>query len=80
MLGMATSMTIAFPALQYFHTGGGTPYNGLMMGRLRPKRVPFSGLQVHERVGISPVTVYENVGKSVLSVCNRPKMANRCIL
>ena len=60
--------------------GGGTPYNGLMMGRLRPKRVPFSGLQVHERVGISPVTVYENVGKSVLSVCNWPKMANRCIL
>ena len=81
MLGMATSMTIAFPALQYFHSGGGgTPYNGLMMGRLRPKRVPFSGLQVHERVGISPVTVYENVGKSVLSVCNWPKMADRCIL
>ena len=60
--------------------GGGTPYNGLMMGRLRPKGVPFSGFQVHERVGISPVTVYENVGKSVLSVCNWPKMANRCIL
>ena len=78
---MATTMTIAFPALQYFHSGGGgTPYNGLTMGRLRPKGVPFSRLQVHERVGISPVTVYENVGKSVLSVCNWPKMANRCIL
>ena len=23
MLGVATSMTIAFPALQYFHSGGG---------------------------------------------------------
>ena len=84
MLGVATTMTIAFPALQYFHSGGGgergTPYNGLTMGRLRPKGVPFSRLQVHERVGISPVTVYENVGKSVLSVCNWPKMANRCIL
>ena len=39
MLGVANSMTIAFPALQYFQSGGGvTPYNGLMMGRLRPRK------------------------------------------
>ena len=50
------------------------------MGRLRPKGVPFSKLQVLASVGISLVKVYENVGKSVLLVCNWPKTANRCIL
>ena len=71
-------------ALASLPPGGGGVEIPIMafMVRLRPKGVPFSGLQVHERVGegISPVTVYENVGKSVLSVCNWPKMANRCIL
>ena len=79
MLGV----TISFPGLQYFHSrgggGGGTPYNGLY-GEAPTEGVPFSRLQVHESVGISLVTVYENVGKSVLSVCNWPKRANRCIL
>ena len=38
-------------------------------GRLRPKGVPFSRLQVYERVGILFVKVYERVGKSVIWVC-----------
>ena len=42
MLGVATSMTIAFPALQYFHSGGGgTPYNGLYGETPTAKGVPF---------------------------------------
>ena len=51
MLGVATSMKMAFPALQYFHSGGGrggTPY-------------------IYVRISL--VTVYGNVGKSVISVC-----------
>ena len=43
---------------------GDTPYNGLH-GEASPKRGTFSRLQVYERVGISPVEVYELVGKSV---------------
>ena len=35
----------------------------------------FFRLQVYERVGISLVEVYE--GKSVISVCKMPQMANR---
>ena len=73
-----------FSALQYFHSGGGggTLYNGLYGEAFWPKGVPFSRLEVHESVGISLVTniVYENVEKSVLSVYNWPKTANRCIL
>ena len=44
MLGVATSMTIAFPALQYFHSGG-TPYNGLYGESPTAKGVPFSGFR-----------------------------------
>ena len=47
MLGVATSMTSAFPALQYFHSeggGGGTPYNYLY-GEASTERVPFSGFR-----------------------------------
>ena len=45
MLGVATSMTSAFPALQYFHSGGGgTPYNYLY-GEAPTERVPFSGFR-----------------------------------
>ena len=68
MLGVATRITIAFPASQYFHGGGGGVVLPIMayMGRLRPKGVFFSRLQVHESVRISRVTVYENVGKSVI--------------
>ena len=45
--------------------GGGTPYNGLY-GEAPPERGIFFTLQVHERVGISRVEVYERVGKSVI--------------
>ena len=42
MLGVATSMAIAFPALQYLHSGGGgTPYNGLYGETPTAKGVPF---------------------------------------
>ena len=41
------------------------------IGRLRPKKVPFSGLQVYERVGISLVEVFEREEKSVISVCKK---------
>ena len=48
MLGVATSMTISFPGLQYFQSGGGgeggTPYNGLY-GEAPTERVPFSGFR-----------------------------------
>ena len=45
---------------------GGTSYNGLY-GEAPPERGTFFTLQVHERVGISRVEVYERVGKSVIS-------------
>ena len=42
MMGVATSMTIAFPALQYFHSGGGgTPHSGLYGETPAAKGVPF---------------------------------------
>ena len=44
-----------------------TPYNGLY-GEAPPERGTFFRLQVHERVGISIVEVYEWVGKYVTSV------------
>ena len=51
-----------FSALQYFHStvGGGGGVIPIMayMGRIRPKGVPFSSLQVHETVGISLVIQY----------------------
>ena len=48
-----------------FGSGGGdTPYNGLY-GEAPPERGTFFRLQVYERVGISPVEVYEMVGKCV---------------
>ena len=83
MLGVAASMTIAFLHYSIFTRGGGGVLTIMAyMGRLWPKGVPFSRLEVHESVGISLVTniVYENVEKSVLSVYNWPKTANRCIL
>ena len=48
---------------------GGTPYDGLKGGRLRPNAA--SGIQVYGRVGISVVEVYKSVGKSVIWVCKR---------
>ena len=39
--------------------------------RLRPKGVPFIGLQVNERVGISLVEVYMRIEKSFISICKR---------
>ena len=71
MLGVATSMTIAFPALQYFHSGGGALPIMACMGRLRPRKGYLFRLQVHVYVRISLVTVYANVGKSVISVCKK---------
>ena len=44
--------------------GGGTPYNGLY-GEAPPERGTFFRLQVHKRVGISQVSVYERVEKSL---------------
>ena len=43
MLGVATSMTSAFPALQYFHSEGGGGVLPIItyMGRLRPKGYLF---------------------------------------
>ena len=37
--------------------GGGTPYDGLYGGRLRPNAA--SGIQVYGRVGMSVVEVYK---------------------
>ena len=36
-----------------------------------PKRGAFFRIQKCERVGISPVEVYEMVGKSVISICKK---------
>jgi len=47
MLGVATSMTIAFLRYSIFTRGGGgggTPYNGLY-GEAPTERVPFSGFR-----------------------------------
>ena len=37
--------------------------------RIRPKGVPFLGLQVYDRVWILLLEVYERVGKFVIAVC-----------
>ena len=50
--------------------GGGTPYK-TYMGRLRPKRIPFSGFMGYEKVLISLVEVHEKLRKSVISVCSK---------
>ena len=50
--------------------GGGTVYKGLYLEAL-PLRVTFYRLQVYERVGISPVEMYEKEGQSVISVCKK---------
>ena len=34
----------------------------------------------YESAGISPVEVYERVGKSVISVCKKAQRVSRCIL
>lgn len=47
--------------------------------RLRPKAVPFFGLQVFKRLGISLFEVHKKVRKSVISA-KGPKKANRRIL
>ena len=58
-----------------FGSGGGdTPYNGLY-GEAPPERGSFFRLQVYERVGISPVEVYEMVGKCVTWSVKWPKKA-----
>ena len=44
---------------------GGTPYNGLY-GDAPPERGTFFALQVHKRVRISRVEVYERVSKSFI--------------
>ena len=50
--------------------GGGGGDNGLYRDA-PPQRGTFFMLQVYERVGISRVTVYEWVGKSVVQVFKR---------
>ena len=50
---------------------GCTPYDGLY-GEAPPERGTFFRLQVYERVGISPVEVYERVRKSVIRVSEMP--------
>ena len=57
----------------------GTCYNDLY-GKASPERGTFLGLLIYIGGQISQVEVYERVGKSVISVCTRPKRANRCIL
>ena len=40
--------------------GGGTPYNGLNAGRLRPKGVPFSGWRYIKGQGFDELKGWEN--------------------
>ena len=48
---------------------GGPPYNGLWGGFGTPNFGTFFMVQVHERVGISQIEVFESrVGKTVVSV------------
>ena len=48
---------------------GGGGYS--LYGEASPERGTFSRLQVYERVGISPVKVYERLAKTVISVCKK---------
>ena len=43
---------------------GGTPYDGLC-GKAPTERGTFFSLQVYERVGVSPVEVYQIKGKEI---------------
>ena len=43
----------------------------LFLQEALPKSGTFFRIQVYERVGISPVEVYEIVGKSVISICKK---------
>ena len=51
---------------------GGTPCND-SCAEAPPERGTFFRLQIHERVEILLVEVYERVGKSVIWVCERDK-------
>ena len=76
MLNSFNTINGPFPKLWPVHARVGTLYNGIYAEAL-PERGTFFTLQVHERVGISLVDVYETVGKSFHSVI-RPKRASRC--
>ena len=65
---MATSMTIAFSALQYFHSGGGGGGGG-GGGESTPKNGLYG--EAHGSVRISLFELYEKVRKSVISVCKK---------
>ena len=43
----------------------------LFLQEALPKSGTFFRIQVYERVGMSPVEVYEIVGKSVISICKK---------
>ena len=59
-----------FSRVTVFSLGGGGALPIMAcMGRLRPRKGYLFRLQVHVYVRISLVTVYGNVGKSVISVC-----------
>ena len=58
-----------FSRVTVFSLGGGALPIMACMGRLRPRKGYLFRLQVHVYVRISLVTVYGNVGKSVISVC-----------
>ena len=44
-------------------------------GEAPPGRVDFFRFQVYERAGILLIEGYKRVGKSIISVCERPNMA-----
>ena len=73
IVGQAAKATYIRCSVQQFcqsssRGGGGEGVLPIMAytGRLRPKGVPFSMLQVYERVRILRVEVYKRVGKSVI--------------
>ena len=44
-------------------------------GRVLPKGIPLSIFKYMKKVRVSLVEVYEMAGKSVISVCKKPKRA-----
>ena len=50
--------------------GGVTPNNGLY-GEAPPEKSTLFRLQAYERVQILQVEVYERIGKSVISICEK---------